>query len=342
MTWVTLASADVGTVTALGVGLTPMETRREVVLHLARRAEELGYGTFSVAEAWGWDVGVLLAEVAGVTERIGLGIGVMNTWGRSAGTIAMLAASLDAVSGGRFRLGLGAGSPALAEGLHDVPFDRPVEHLAAVTVQVRRLLRGERLEPTTGARGLRLGVPPCPDVALHLAALGPRSVRRAGELADGWDPFFVPVSGLGRLADGVREGAAHAGRDDRPVVCPAVPAAVADDPAVSRATAWWWVAFYLTAMGPLYPRTLRAHGLGAAVDEVVAARPTGRTTDVPEGAEVLLDELTIHGDATQGRAALERWRAAGAEEPAIVLPPGRPVDELDHILEALAPQPRNN
>ncbi|MDD7940235.1 LLM class flavin-dependent oxidoreductase [Actinomycetospora lutea] len=326
----------------LGVGLTPMETRREVVVHLAQRAEELGYATFSVAEAWGWDVGVLLAEVAGATERIGLGVGVMNTWGRSAGTIAMLAASLDAVSGGRFRLGLGAGSPALAEGLHDVPFDRPVEHLAAVTVQVRRLLRGERLEPTTGAKGLRLGVPPCPRVALHLAALGPRSIRRAGALADGWDPFFVPVSGLGRLRDGLREGAAHAGREDVPVVCPAVPAAVADDPDLARATASWWVAFYLTSMGPLYPATVRAHGLGEAVDAVVGANPTGRTTEVPAGADVLLDELTVHGDAAQGRAALERWRAAGAEEPAIVLPPGRPVDELDHMLEALRPQPRSS
>jgi alkanesulfonate monooxygenase SsuD/methylene tetrahydromethanopterin reductase-like flavin-dependent oxidoreductase (luciferase family) len=329
-------------VTALGVGLTPMETRREVVLHVARHAEELGYSTFSVAEAWGWDVGVLLAEVAGVTERIGLAIGVMNTWGRSAGTIAMLAASLDAVSAGRFRLGLGAGSPALAEGLHDVPFVRPVEHLAEVTVQVRRLLRGERLEPTTGARGLRLGVPPCPDVTLHLAALGPRSVRRAGELADGWDPFFVPVSGLGRLCARLRAGAADAGRDDLPAVCPAIPAAVADDPGLARATASWWVAFYLTSMGPLYPRTVRAHGFGAAVDEVVAANPTGRTTEVPESAQVLLDELTIHGDAAQGLAALERWRAAGAEEPAIVLPPGRPVEELDDILEALAPQARSS
>ncbi|GAA4874874.1 LLM class flavin-dependent oxidoreductase [Actinomycetospora straminea] len=328
--------------TGLGVGLTPMETRRDVVLHVARRAEELGYATFSVAEAWGWDAGVLLAEVAGATDRIGLGIGVMNTWGRSAATIAMLAASVDAVSGGRFRLGLGAGSPALAEGLHDVAFDRPVEHLAAVTVQVRRLLNGERLEPTTGARGLRLAVPPCPHVALHLAALGPRSIRRAGALADGWDPFFVPVSALGRLREELRAGAAQAGRDTVPVVCPAVPAAVAADPGVARATASWWVAFYLTSMGPLYPHTLRAHGFGAAVDEVVAANPTARTTEVPESADVLLEELTICGDAEAGRAALERWRAAGAEEPAIVLPPGRPVEELDHALEALAPQPRSS
>ncbi|GAA4925037.1 alkanesulfonate monooxygenase SsuD/methylene tetrahydromethanopterin reductase-like flavin-dependent oxidoreductase (luciferase family) [Actinomycetospora succinea] len=322
----------------LGVALTPMETRHDVVLHLARRAEELGYDTFTVAEAWGWDAGVLLAEVAGATGRIALGVSVINTWGRSAGTIAMLAASLDEVSGGRFRLGLGAGSPALAEGLHDVPFERPVEHLAAVTVQVRRLLRGERLEPTTGAKGLRLGVPPRTGVPLHLAALGSRSVRLAGELADGWDPFFLPRSGLGRIREDLREGAARAGRADLPVVCPGIPTAVADDPVIARAMASWWVVFYLTSMGPLYPRTLRAHGLGGAVDEVVAANPTGRTTDVPESAEVLLDELTIHGDTEQARAALERWRAAGAERPAIVLPPGRPVEELDHILDALRPE----
>ena len=326
----------------LGVALTPMETRREVVIHLAERAEQLGYDTFTVAEGWGWDAGVVLAEIAGRTERLRLGTSVVNIWGRSAATLAMMAASLDAASDGRFTLGLGAGSPALAEGLHDVPFDDPIAHLAAATQQVRSLLAGERLRATTGQKGMRLGVPPRPGVAIHLAALGPRSVRLAGELADGWDPFFLPVSAFPQVRDDLRAAARDARRADLPTACPGIPTAVSADAATAREAASWWVGFYLTAMGPLYPRTLRRLGFGDAVEEVVAANPTGRTTVVPESAEVLLDELTLTGAPERARATLERWYAAGAERPALVLPPGRDVDELDAVLAALRPQPRSS
>ena len=77
----------------LAVGLTPMETRRAVVLHVAQRAEDLGYDAFFLAEGWGHDAGVLLAEVATRTSRITLGTGVLNVWGRSPASIAMLATS---------------------------------------------------------------------------------------------------------------------------------------------------------------------------------------------------------------------------------------------------------
>ena len=125
-----------------------METRRPVVLHLADRAEALGYDAFFVAEGWGHDAGVLLAEVARRTDRITLGTGVLNVWGRTPATIAMLATSLAEASADRFVLGLGARSPPLAEGLHDVEFTEPVARLAAVTRQVRGLLNGRRLDAT--------------------------------------------------------------------------------------------------------------------------------------------------------------------------------------------------
>ena len=78
----------------IAVGLTPMETRREVVVHLAERAEDLGYTGFFLAEGWGHDAGVLLAEIAMRTSRITLGTGILNIWGRTPASIAMLAASL--------------------------------------------------------------------------------------------------------------------------------------------------------------------------------------------------------------------------------------------------------
>jgi len=322
----------------LGVGLTPMETRRDVVLHVASRAEELGYSSFSLAEGWGHDAGVLLAEIATRTSRITLGTGVLNVWGRSPATIAMLATSLAEVSGGRFVLGLGAGSPQLAEGLHDVPFRAPAQRLGEVTRQVQRLLRGERLVPATPGpvRPLRLAVRPSSDVPVHLAALGPVAVRLTGELADAWLPFLMPVSGLKQGIGLLEDGAARAptGRPT-PQVRPAIPVAVSADRSRARELASWWVAFYVTSMGPLYARTLRNHGFGEAVDAVLAAGPAG--SPLPQAAHVLLDELTVWGDAAEAREGLDRWYGAGADLPAVVLPPGAEVEELDAVLDALSP-----
>jgi alkanesulfonate monooxygenase SsuD/methylene tetrahydromethanopterin reductase-like flavin-dependent oxidoreductase (luciferase family) len=309
----------------LAVGLTPLETRRDVVLHVATRAESLGYDAFFLAEGWGHDASVLLAEVATRTSRIRIGTGVLNVWGRSAAQIAMLATSLHQISDGRFVLGMGAGSPALAEGLHDVAFRAPVLRLAAVARQVRGLLDGGRVAPASGGRGLRLAVGPSP-VPILLAALGPDSIRLCGELADSWGPFLFPASAL---KDGVRLLANGAVGRAVPQVCPFVPAAVSPDPARARALASWWVEFYLTGMGPLYATRLRQLGFGAAVDEVVAA--TGHTP------EILLDELTLWGDAAAAREGVKRYYAAGADMPIVTLPPNRSVEELDQILDALAP-----
>ena len=324
----------------LGVGLTPMETRRDVVLHVADRAERLGYAAFFLAEGWGHDASVLLAEVATRTSRITIGTGVLNVWGRSPATIAMLAATLSEVSGGRFELGLGAGSPQLAEGMHDVAFRAPVQRLGEVTRQVRRLLDGERLVPAShgGSRPLRLAVRPTSDIPIQLAALGPLAVRLAGELADAWNPFLLPVSAL---KDGIRlleEGAARVtGGRPLPQIRPGIPVAVSSDPERAYELASWWVTFYLTSMGPLYARTLRNHGFDEAVDDVLAAAAAGVGTGVPDTARVLLDELTLWGDPAAAREGLDRWYAAGADLAVIVLRPGAPLDEIDQTLEALRP-----
>jgi alkanesulfonate monooxygenase SsuD/methylene tetrahydromethanopterin reductase-like flavin-dependent oxidoreductase (luciferase family) len=326
--------------TTLGVGLTPLETRRDVVLHVALRAEQLGYQAFYLAEGWGHDATVLLAEVAVRTSRIRLGTGVLNVWGRSPATIAMLATSLHQVSDGRFTLGLGAGSPQLAEGLHDTLFTAPVARLRTVVQQVRRLLDGERLAPSFPGehRALRLATDPAPQIPIHLAALGPAATRLAGELADGWCPFLLPCSALGDRIRILEQGTA-ASRQGRalPQICPSVPVAVSPDDDDSRRIASWWVAFYLTSMGPLYQQTLRHLGHESAVDDVIAANPTHRTAEVPPSADVLLDELTIWGDATSARERLNRWFTAGAQLPILTLPPNRPLDELDHMLESLRP-----
>lgn len=329
--------------TQTAVGITPLETRRDVVLHLAKHAENLGYTAFYVGEAWGHDASVLLAELALNTSRIGLGTGVLNVWGRSAASIAMLAAGLAELSGDRFELGLGPGTPQLAEGLHDIAFRAPVERLGRIIRQARRLLAGERLEPALpgGSRPLKLGVVPSAEVRINVAALGPQAVRLCGELADGWYPFLLPQAGLKDGRQMLEEGAArNEPRRPLPRICPGIPVAMAPDPVNARDVASWWVTFYLLSMGTFYGRALRSAGLGTAVDAVLEANPTGRGAEVPAEAQVLLDELTIWGDESRGQAALDSWRAAGADMPVLVLPPGRTVKELEYALDVLRPSGR--
>ena len=301
-----------------------METRREVVLHVADLAEELGYTAFLVAEGWGYDAGVLLAEIATRTvadraghrraQRVGAQPGEHRDAGDGPRARCPAAGS---------RLGLGAGSPQLAEGLHDVAFRAPVRRLGAVARQVRALLDGERIAPSSGGRGLRLAAPT--PVPLHLAALGPAAVRLCGR----GRRRLVAVPAAAVRAQGrmclLEEGAARVGRP-RPQVMPGIPTAVSPDVAA------WWVAFYLTSMGPLYATTLREQGFGAAVDAVVAANGRGVPPTVPPAAQVLVDELLL-----TEREGLDRWRAAGADMPVLVLPPGRPVEELEAILRTFAP-----
>lgn len=324
----------------LAVSLTPLESRREVVLHVAQRAEQLGYDAFFLAEGWGHDAGVLLADVAARTHTIQIATGVINIWGRSAAGVAMLATSLASVSGGRFILGLGAGSPSLAEGLHGVEFVAPVARLSAVAREVRGLLAGERTTSSAAdrSRPLKLAVRPESHIPVYLAALGPSAVRLCGQVADGWLPFLLPRSGLEDGVELLREGVDRGG-SPRPLprVCPALPLAVSADPVEARQIASWWVAFYLLSMGPLYRDSLTRQGLGDAVGAVLAANPDASTRIVPEGAQGLIDELTVCGDPPHANAALDAWFEAGAEMPVLVLPPGRDLAELDYMLEVMRP-----
>jgi 5,10-methylenetetrahydromethanopterin reductase len=104
-----------------GVALTPMETRRDVIVRAAQLADELGYEVFSLAEGWGFDSTLVLAEAALGTRRIVVCSGVLSVWGRTPATLAMTAATLHQLSGGRYVLGLGASTRALVEGFHGIP-----------------------------------------------------------------------------------------------------------------------------------------------------------------------------------------------------------------------------
>lgn len=320
----------------LGISLMPLETRREAILHLATGADRAGWDAFFLPETWAHDTTVLLGAAAARTTRIGLGSGVLGVWGRSAATIAMAAATLQDLSGGRFTLGLGASTQQLTEGFHDVPFTAPARQMRRVLTQVQALLKGERipLSATNGARPLRLNLPTAPHVPILLAGLADESVRLAGELADGWMPFLYPRSRLTEGMARLKEGADRAGRG-LPRLCPSVPTVVAPDAGEARRGAAWFVSFYLTSMGPFYPRTIARLGFAREVEAVQAANTTRGSAVVPPEAEVLLEELTVYGTPDEARARLARWQAAGAELPILLLPPNLEPAQIDFALHAL-------
>jgi len=299
----------------IGIAFTPFETRTDVILRLATQADDLGVDRVDVAEGWTHDSMILLAELALRTSRIDLGTSVISAWGRTPATIALGAAGLQRCSGGRFSLGIGAGSPPLTEGFHGIAWERPLVRLRETLTAVRALLSGDRLpNPASDARPLRLGVLPDVSVPITLAALSPGSIRLAGELADGWAPFLWART---RVQEGralLQEGESRVEMPAPTRVSLAVPVALGSDQESARRLAAWWLSAYTTRMGPLYPRMLAERfEMAAGVNAVIEAANGNPRPDLPAVAEDLAREVTLMGTYDQAKESIAAWFAAGAD-----------------------------
>jgi alkanesulfonate monooxygenase SsuD/methylene tetrahydromethanopterin reductase-like flavin-dependent oxidoreductase (luciferase family) len=324
-----------------GVGLTPMETRRDVIVRAAILADELGYEVFVVPEGWGLDSTPVLAEIGLRTTRIQVASGILSVWGRTPATLAMTAATLHQICEGRYVLGLGASTKALAEGFHDIAFEHPAGKLRDTVTSVRALLSGlpAQLRQPSGARPLRLGQPPAPELPIWVAALGPHTTRVAAELGDGWIPALVTrdrlparAAQLNRLRETATPGA-------KPLTVVAGPIAAADEnPDAARDIVASCIAWYLGAMGDVYRRSLSGQGYSAEVAAVLAAnpRPSPQRGTVPLDTEIILDQLAAYGTGDQIRQQLLRWDQA-ADIVTILLPPGMSWSSIEATLLAAAP-----
>ena len=254
-----------------GVGLTPMETRRDVIVRAAVLADELGYEIFALPEGWGLDSAPILTEIALRTTGIHLASSILSVWGRTPATLAMTAATLNQVSGGRYVLGLGASTRALAEGFHDTPFEHPAAKLRDTVTRARALLGGQpaQLHHVQGARPLRLGQPPAPEVPIWVAALGHQTTRIAAELGDGWIPAFVARDGLPASTARLNELRTTATPQAKALTVVAGPIAAADeDAATARDIVATCIAWYLSAMGDVYARSVSGQGYAAQVQAI--------------------------------------------------------------------------
>ena len=324
-----------------GVGLTPMETRRDVIVRAAVLADELGYEVFAVPEGWGLDSTPVLAEIALRTTRIHLASGVLSVWGRTPVTLAMTAAALHQACGGRYVLGLGASTKALPEGFHGTPFDHPAAKLRDVVAKVRALLAGQpaQLHHTPAARPLRLGRPLAPEVPIWVAALGDHTARVAAELGDGWIPALVARDHLPAWTAQLNELRATTTPHAKALTVAAGPiTAVDEDAGAARGIAAGCTAWYVSAMGEVYARSVSGNGYAAQVQAIIAAnpRPSPRRGTVPPGAQAVLGQLAAYGTCDQVREQLQTWDRA-ADIVTILLPPGLAWHNIEATLRAAAP-----
>lgn len=230
-------------------------------LVLAREADKLGYSVVWAAEAYGSDAATVLAWVAAQTETIDVGSAVFQIPGRTPALTAMTAATLDTLSGGRFRLGLGVSGPQVSEGWHGVRFDKPLtrtrEYVSIVRTALSRkkvIFDGEFFTlplPDGPGKALSLTVHPVrEEIPIYLAAIGPKNLELAGEIADGWLAIFFSPENATEIMAPLRAGRESAGRtmDDFDVV-PTVPVVFGDDIAECADPIRPYSALYIGGMG---------------------------------------------------------------------------------------------
>lgn len=230
-------------------------------LALAREADRVGYAVAWAAEAYGSDAATVLAWVAAQTERIDVGSAIFQIPGRTPANTAMTAATLDTLSGGRFRLGLGVSGPQVSEGWHGVRFDKPLARTREYVAIVRKALARERLTyegefftlplPDGPGKALTLTVHPVRDrIPIYLAAVGPRNLELAGEIADGWLAIFFDPDHAGELLGHIRVGREKAGLGMEGFdIVPTVPVIIGDDIEACAEPVRAYCALYIGGMG---------------------------------------------------------------------------------------------
>jgi F420-dependent oxidoreductase-like protein len=253
-------------------------------LALTREADRLGYAVVWAAEAYGSDSPSMLAWLAGQTERIDVGSAVMQIPARTPAATAMTATTIDMLSGGRFRLGLGVSGPQVSEGWHGVRFAKPLARTREYVDIVRLAVARKEVSyagnhyvlplPDGPGKALRLGFhPPRDRIPIYLAAVGPKNLELAGEIADGWLAIFYAPDFAAEQLGAIAAGRARAGRTlDGFDVVPSVPVVIGDDVAACAELVRWYAALYVGGMGSreqnFYNQLATRMGYGDAAREV--------------------------------------------------------------------------
>ncbi|MFQ3318759.1 MAG: coenzyme F420-dependent oxidoreductase [Natronomonas sp.] len=284
------------------------------IIEVATHAEDHGYDRISLPEVTGRDGVTLLATLAERTDRIGLSNDVFSPWGRSPAVLGQTGVTLQELSDGRYRMGLGTSSSDLTEKWHLAEFDRPLRRLRETIDIVNQVTSGDRIDyegEFFDGGGLKLrGVEPA-EVPIDVAALGPKAVELAGRFADGWVPqLFTPDALADRMAD-FRRGADLGDRNaDDLRVAVTVRSCALDDAEQARDIAARQIAFLVAAYGPYYQKSVASQGFEAETDAIQSAWDDGdRAAAVDAVSEEMVDGLVAAGTPEDVRSTVERFEA---------------------------------
>lgn len=320
-------------------------------LAVAQEADRLGYAVCWAAEAYGSDAPTVLSWVAAKTERIDVGSAILQIPARQPAMTAMTAATLDSLSGGRFRLGLGVSGPQVSEGWYGVKFDKPLARTREYVEIVRRAMSRERLSyegahwtlplPDGPGKPLKLTVHPQREhIPLYIAAIGPKNLEQTGEIADGALLIFPAAEHLEETAlRHIRAGREKAGLTmDGFDVVPTVPIAVGEDVDALADTFRPYTALYVGGMGSrkqnFYNQLARRMGYEKEAAEIqdkyLAGDKDGAAAAVPRS---LIDSTTLLGPVDRIADRMRAYAEAGVTTLTLA-PAGFTLDERIAALRA--------
>jgi F420-dependent oxidoreductase-like protein len=309
------------------MGYAPPGTNPTELIELAQEAERLGYDSAWAAEAWGADVVSVLGWLGGTTTTLKLGAGIMQIPARTPAMTAMTAATLDLMSGGRVLLGLGTSGPQVAEGWHGQAFGKPLGRTREYVEIVRAAIRRDLVEYTgdhyaipyaaedaTGlGKPLKLMMRPLRnEIPVYLAAIGPKNVALAAEIADGWLPVWISPDHLQEVF-GEALAAARPGFD---VAAFSVPVALTDDVQAGRDFVKPHLALYVGGMGAkgqnFYTALVGRYGYEAEAATIQALYLEGKKMEaIAAVPDALVDEVALVGPRERIADRLDAWRESG-------------------------------
>jgi F420-dependent oxidoreductase-like protein len=297
-----------------------------------REVERLGFDSVWTAEAYGSDAVTTAAWIAASTARIHVGTAIMQVAARTPAMAAMTAMTLDGLSARRFRLGLGVSGPQVVEGWHGVPFGKPLARTREYVSIVRAILRRERpVEhhgayyqiPYAGPDATGLGKPlrsilhGRPDLPIYLAAIGPKNIALAAEIADGWIPIFFSPQRMTMFREWLDEGFRAAGPKPHGFdIMPGVHVKIGDDVAACHAALKPRLALYVGGMGArrrnFYNELVRRYGYEEAAAQVQELYLSGKKAEAEAAVpDALVDEVALCGPRERIRERLGAWKDAG-------------------------------
>src|SRR4051794_2107509 len=291
----------------------------EQAVDRARLAEELGYDSVYMTHVNGRDPLTVLAHYADATERVALGTGVTPIYTRTPANMAQAAATVDEISGGRMRLGIGVSHRPVVEGWYGQTIDRPLAETREYVAILRAIFAGE--DPPAGDRwppAFRLSMPVRADLPIYVSGLQPKMLELTGEIADGvilWlcNPNYVRDV----VVPQVRKGREKAGKSlDGFDIVAAVPSAVVDDPQAAFGAMRKDLLTYFSL--PFYRAMLEKSGFGDDIARFDEAAGRGDAEAMQAAiSDEFLGVLTAVGDEAGVRAGVQRYLDAGATSPCV-------------------------